>query len=192
VLQMFAFSHSALIVRHWFEVNLDDASMEHGARIELRELAVHPHRGSESAAQLVTADKPVWRADLFSRIDDEAGHFAAAHHHPYFTGNEPSPRAWSPLLQSDPWRWLTDQLNSLGAASGEAWPIEPADAADLPRYTAEVVAAAQRSGPDRCRSAAECFQLTQDAKETVRLMIQYLEQPELLNQCWVRPWTSDS
>jgi hypothetical protein len=189
---MFAFSHSALIVRHWFEVNLDDASMEHGARVELRELGAQPHRGSESAAQLVIADRPVWRADLFDRIDGAAAPFAAAHHHPSFSGNEPSPRAWNPLLQSDPWRWLTDQLDSLGAAGGEPWPLVPADAAEVRRHTAELVAAAQRSGPDRCHSAAECFQLTQDAKETVRLMIQYLERPELLNQEWVRPWTSDT
>jgi hypothetical protein len=48
VLHILALSRSALIVRHWFEINLDDASMEHGARIELRELAPAAHRGSES------------------------------------------------------------------------------------------------------------------------------------------------
>jgi hypothetical protein len=47
-----ALSRSAVTIRHWFEINLDDASMEHGARIEIRELARHPRRGSESASQL--------------------------------------------------------------------------------------------------------------------------------------------
>ncbi|HEX2745345.1 MAG TPA: hypothetical protein VHN16_13205 [Streptosporangiaceae bacterium] len=28
-------SRTAVIVRHWFEIDLDDASMEHGVRIEL-------------------------------------------------------------------------------------------------------------------------------------------------------------
>jgi hypothetical protein len=60
-----------VVVRHWFEINLDDASMQHGSRIELRALAAQPRRGSESAAQLITADRPLWRADLFDRLADE-------------------------------------------------------------------------------------------------------------------------
>jgi len=63
----------AVVVRHWFEIDLEDASMEHGARIELRELAAHPRRGSESAAQVITLDRPLWRADLFDRLADEPG-----------------------------------------------------------------------------------------------------------------------
>jgi hypothetical protein len=191
VLQLFAFSRSALIVRHWFEINLDDASMEHGARVELRELSRHPHRGSESAAQLITVDRPLWRADLFDRLGHQPGSFAAAHHHPYFTGSEPSPRTWDPALTADPWRWLTEQLNSLGrAAGGKAWPLDAADAADLPRYTGQVVDAARGFAPERCQSAVQCFQLTQDARETVLLMIKYLKRPGLLDKAWVRPWTS--
>ena len=56
----------AVIVRHWFEIDLDDSSMEHGARVELRELTAQPHRGSESAAQLITLDRPLWRASVMS------------------------------------------------------------------------------------------------------------------------------
>jgi hypothetical protein len=56
------------VARHWFEVDLDDASIEHGARMELRVLAGRPHRGNESAAQLITADRPLWRADVFDRL----------------------------------------------------------------------------------------------------------------------------
>ncbi len=70
-----ASSRSAFVIRHWFEINLDDASMEHGARIELRELPVQPHRGTESAAQLVVADRPLWRADLFDRLAGTPGSF---------------------------------------------------------------------------------------------------------------------
>ena len=191
--QMFAFSRSAFIVRHWFEIDLDDASMEHGARIELRELARHPHRGSESAAQLITADRPLWRADLFDRLSDQPSSFAVAHHHPYFAGTEPSARTWDPALRSAPWRWLTGQLNSLGAAAGErAWPLDAADTADIPRYTDHVVAAARSFAPERCQSAVQCHQLTQDVQDTVLLMIKYLKRPELLDKEWVRPWTSGS
>lgn len=191
MLQMFAFSESALIVRHWFEVNLDDAGMEHGARVELRELAPHRHRGSESAAQLITADRPLWRADLFDRLGDEPGTFAVAHYHPSFEGTEPSERTWDPALRADPWQWLAGQLNSLGAAAGDqAWPLNKADTADIRRCTGPVVEAARGFGPDRCRSAAQCYQLTQDVRDTVRLMIEYLRRPDLLDTAWVSPWTT--
>ncbi len=47
-----ALSRSAITIRHWFEIDLDDSSTEHGARVEIRELADHPHRG---AVQLMLA-----------------------------------------------------------------------------------------------------------------------------------------
>jgi hypothetical protein len=53
VLHIVALSRSAVIVRHWFEIGLRDCSLEHGARVELRELAPQAHRGSESAAQVI-------------------------------------------------------------------------------------------------------------------------------------------
>jgi hypothetical protein len=191
VLHMFAFSRCAILVRHWFEIDITDASMEHGARIEVRELVVHPHRGSESAAQLLTADRPLWRADLFDRLSDEPGGFAAAHYHAHFAGNEPSDRAWDPALTADPWRWLGDQIKTLGAtAVRERWPIEPADAQELPGHADQVVASAQLFDPKLCRSAAQCYQLTRDVRGTVRLMIKYLERPDLLDAAWVEPWTA--
>ena len=98
-----ALSRSAVVIRHWFEINLDDASMEHGARIEIRELAPHPHRGSESASQLTTVDRPLWRADLFDRLADPPGSFSAAHYHPRFSGNEPSGRFWDAALTAPAW-----------------------------------------------------------------------------------------
>lgn len=190
---MFAFSNCAVVARHWFEVDLHDASMEHGARIEVRELSPHQHRGSESAAQLITADRPLWRADLFDRLADQPGTFAAAHYHPYFAGNEPCARKWDPVLRADPWHWLSEQLASLGSAAGdEAWPLGAADALDVPRNANQIVAAVRAFAPELCRSAMQCFQATQDAAETVRLMIDYLERPELLNRAWAAPWTAVS
>ena len=132
MLHILTFSRSAVLIRHWFEIDLDDASMEHGARIEIRELASHPHRGSESAAQLITADRPLWRADLFDRLGSDPGRFGAAHYHPQFTGDEPSDRVWDPVLTAAPWDWLADQIASLGAApSRAAWSLDPEDAAEL-------------------------------------------------------------
>ena len=184
-----ALSRSAVTIRHWFEINLDDASMEHGARIEIRELAAHPHRGGESASQLTTVDRPLWRADLFDRLADPAGSFSAAHYHPRFTGNEPSARVWDAALTADPGGWLGDQVTSLGAAAGGAgWPLDPEDAAELPGLASAVVATARQFGPAGCRSAAECFRQTRDVQDAVRLMIATLRAPERLDRDRAAPW----
>ena len=188
-----ALSRSAVTIRHWFEINLDDASLEHGARIEIRELAQHPHRGSESASQLTTVDRPLWRADLFDRLADPPGAFSAAHYHPRFTGNEPSARFWAAALTADPWAWLGEQVSSLGtAAGGEGWPLDPGDAAELPGLAGAVVATARQFGPAGCRSAAECFQLTRDVQDAVQLMIATLRAPECLDHDLVAPWLGRS
>ena len=184
-----ALSRSAVTIRHWFEINLDDASMEHGARIEIRELHGHPHRGSESASQLTTVDRPLWRADLFDRLADPAGSFAAAHFHPHFTGNEPSARFWDAALTADPWAWLGDQIISLGSpAGGVGGSLDPGDAAELPGLAGAVVATARQFGPAGCRSAAQCFGQTRDVQDAVRLMIATLRAPERLDRDRVAPW----
>jgi hypothetical protein len=189
VQHILALSHSAVVVRHWFEIDLDDASMEHGARIELRELAAQPRRGTESAAQIITADRPLWRADLFDRLSDKPGTFGVAHFHPEFAGPEPSGRAWDPELTASPWRWLRDQFAQLGAAPGrEAWPLDTEDAAELSHLADAIVTLARQFSPDRCHSAAGCFALTRDARQSVQLMIEYLRRPDLLDVDWVQPW----
>jgi hypothetical protein len=188
-----ALSRSAVTIRHWFEINLDDASMEHGARIEIRELPAQPHRGSESASQLTTVDRPLWRADLFDRLADPAGSFGAAHYHPRFTGNEPSERHWDASLTADPWGWLGDQISSLGAAAGGVgWPLDPGDAAELPGLASAVVATARQFGPAGCRSAAGCFRQTRDVQAAVQLMIATLRTPERLDRDRVAPWLGRS
>jgi hypothetical protein len=182
VQHVLALSRSALVIRHWFEIDLEDASMEHGCRVELRELPPQPHRGTESAAQVITADRPLWRADLFDRVTDEPGTFGVAHYHPAFDGNEPCDRNWSADLTADPWAWLHDQVASAGAAGGgDPWPIDAADAAELAGLADAVVELAQRFAPARCTSAAQCYSLTRDAAGSVRLMMEYLKRPDLLD-----------
>jgi hypothetical protein len=188
-----ALSRSAVTVRHWFEIDLTDSSMEHGSRIELRELPAQAHRGTESAAQVVVVDRPLWRADLFDRLQDEPGSFGAAHYHPWFDGNEPCDRHWDPVLTADPWSWLGDQLASLGTASGrDPWPIDPEDARELPGLADHIVTLAKQFAPRRCGSAAECYGLTRDVQESVQLMMDSLEQPDRLDVAWVSPWMADS
>ena len=184
-----ALSRSAVAIRHWFEIDLDDASMEHGARIEIRELPPQPHRGSESAAQVTMVDRPLWRADLFDRLTDPPGSFGVAHYHPRFAGNEPSGRHWDAALSADPWTWLGDQIASLGtAAGGAAWPLDPDDAAELPSLAGTVVETARQFGPDRCRSAADCFHLTRDVRDAVQLMVATMSTPERLDRDRAALW----
>lgn len=189
MLHVLALSRCAVTIRHWFEVDLDDASMEHGARVEIRELRDHEHRGSESASQLVTVDRTRWRADLFDRLGDAAGSFAVAHYHPQFAGNEPSARVWDAELTADPWGWLGRQIANLGAGPGrDGWRLDPADAAELSGLAATVVATARQFGPEACGSAADCFRLTRDVAGSVRLMIKSLRAPSQLDSRWVAPW----
>jgi hypothetical protein len=189
VQQILALSRCAVIMRHWFEINLDDASMEHGARIELRELVPQPHRGSESAAQIVLADRPLWRADLFDRLTDAPGSYRVAHFHPEFAGHEPCSRAWDPALTASPWDWLHDQVAGPGTASGHAaWQLDPADASELSGLADTVVTTARQFAPEGCGSAAGCFQRTRDVRESVQLMLAHLRRPDLLDEDWVAPW----
>ena len=187
--QILALSRCAVITRHWFEIDLDDSSMEHGARIELRELVPQPHRGSESASQVITADRPLWRADLFDRITDRPGSYGVAHFHPGFSGNEPCPRTWDAVLTARPWDWLRDQVASAGAASGHgAWPLDSEDATELSGLADVVVAMARQFAPERCDSTARCFALTRDARESVQLMLTELARPDLLDEDRAALW----
>lgn len=189
MLHILALSRCAVTVRHWFEIDLSDCSLEHGARIELRERPPQAYRGSESAAQLIALDRPLWRADLFDRAEGGARGFSAAHYHPHFSGSEPCGRVWDRALTADPWRWLRDQFAGLGAAPGrEPWPLDPGDATELAGLADQVVTLARQFSPHRCGSTAECFRLTRDARETVQLMISRLEQPGLLDVARVSPW----
>jgi hypothetical protein len=189
VQHIIALSRVAVIVRHWFEIDLDDSSMEHGVRIELRDLPAQPRRGTESAAQVITADQPRWRADLFDRHTDPPGTFAVAHFHPRFLGVEPCPRVFEPELTASPFDWLGHQLAALGGTGGrDPWKLERADAAELSGMSAAIVMLARTLGPDQCPSAAQCYALTRDAREAVRIMMATLRQPERLDQEWTAPW----
>ena len=179
--QIFTFERT--VVRHWFEVDLDDASMEHGCRVELSELAPRAHRGTESAAQVVTVDRPLWRVDLFDRLGAAPGSYDAAHYHPYFDGVEPSPRVWDADLTAQPWEWLGAQLRTAALL-----PSDPQDGATLAQQADDVVTAGRVFAPDRCGSVERCYELTKDTRESVRLMVENLKAPEQLDRQRVARW----
>jgi hypothetical protein len=193
---LFSFVHTrvAVLVRHWFEIGLTDGVLEHGARLELRLLEPQAHRGTESAAQRFVIDRPVWRADLFDRLDRPAGTFSAAHFHPRFDGDEPSDRVFRPELTADPWAWAAAQLSDLDAvAAAGGLPPEAVgdDARDVRDQAAMIVDVARGLAPTACRSRDQCFRLTRDVAETVRIMVDNLADPALLDPADVRSWLDE-
>jgi hypothetical protein len=191
VLYSFVYSRVAVLVRHWFEIGLFDGVLEHGARLELRLLELQAHRGTESAAQRFVIDRPVWRADLFDRLDRPAGTFSAAHFHPRFNGNEPSDRVFREELTADPWAWATAQLSDLKAladAAGLPPDTVADDAHDVREQVALILDTARTLAPTQCRSRDQCFSMTRDVTETVRIMVDNLADPALLDPAAVRLW----
>jgi hypothetical protein len=191
VLQAFVFDEVAVLVRHWFEIDLADSHMEHGARVELRLLVEQPHRGTESASQRFVIDQPAWRADLFDRLDGTPGGFDASHFHPRFAGVEPSERNWADPVRDTPWVWLGEQLSNverLVEAAGLTLRRPGMDNVQVRVAAPQIVAAAQRQAATECRSARQCYALTRDAATSVDLMLDQLARPELLDQDRVAPW----
>jgi hypothetical protein len=124
VLHAFVYNEIAIVVRHWFEVSLKESHLEHGARIKVRLRSPQPHRGTESSAQRIVADQPLWRADLFDRIDGVRGGFEAAHFHPRFDGVEPCERHWADEIKAAPGDCLHDQLSDIaGVAAAAGTPL---------------------------------------------------------------------
>ena len=190
---LFSFVHTrvAVLVRHWFEIGLTDGVLEHGARLELRLLEPQAHRGTESAAQRFVIDRPVWRADLFDRLDRPAGTFSAAHFHPRFDGDEPSDRVFREELTADPWAWAVGRLSDLKAVADAAGLPPDAvadDVGDVREQAALIVDTARTLAPTECRSRDQCFRMTRDVAETVRIMVDNLVSPTLLDRAAVRLW----
>ena len=191
MLQAFVFPEVAILVRHWFEVSLKDGHLEHGVRLELRLRDPQPQRGSVAAAQKILVDQPVWRADLFDRVDGLPGGFEAAHFHPYFDGVEPCKRHWADEVKDAPWDWLHGRLSDIAdvAATGGVRLRDPAAESEHVRADADViVVAAQSRAALRCRSKEQCHAWTQDVAPTVRRMLGEVARPNLIDQDRVSPW----
>ena len=187
----FVFNEVAVLVRHWFEIDLVDSHLEHGARVELRLLVPQPRRGSESAAQKVVVDQPVWRADLFDRLDGTPGAFEVAHFHPSFEGVEPCERHWDDAVKAAPWEWLEASLTDVAGIVATAGMVlrDPATANEQVRAdSAAIVGAARSRSPMLCVSEQQCHAWTRDAEGAVHAMLSALKRPDLLDRERVSPW----
>ena len=121
---------------------------ERGVRLEVRMIDRGEPRGSIYAARPVVVDRPIWRGDLLESVAGPPGSFDRTHHHPTFTGWEPSRRTFVKELSADPLGWIGDRLADLdtllveaGLAPGD---VGPDDAADLRAAVPEIVAAVDR------------------------------------------------
>ncbi len=131
--QAFVFERIAVLVGPWHE---PADPPERGTRVEVRLMADEPPRGSFSAAQRVVIDQPLFRADLFDRLDEAPGNLLSAHFHPSFEGVEPCNRHWSDEIRHDPTGWLASELSDLRRLversgvdiDGAAWLDQDADA----------------------------------------------------------------
>lgn len=88
---------------------------ERGVRLELRVLEPGELRGSIYSARPITIDQPIWRADLLESADGPPATFDRTHHHPAFTGWDPSNRNFVPELSADPVGWVSNRLMDLDA-----------------------------------------------------------------------------
>jgi hypothetical protein len=170
VVQAFIFNEIAITVRHWFEIGPDDD--EHGARLEVRRLVSHDHRGSDSAPQLIEIDDIIWRADLFDTLSEEPGNFARAHHHVNFDGNEPLDRDWDDRLSADPFGWVEERLDALPellAGLGVELQDVEGEANDVRRSLPAIMAAVRRSAATECTTPQQCADQTRDATEIVAM-----------------------
>jgi hypothetical protein len=131
MLQAFVFENVAVLVGPWDE---PAEPPEQGTRVEVRLTDLQTHRGSLSAAQRVVIDQPVFRADLFDRMDSPPGNLLSAHFHPTFDGVEPCDRIWSDEIKHDPTGWLAAELGDLEHLLRRAG-ADVADTASLARDT---------------------------------------------------------
>jgi hypothetical protein len=121
---------------------------EHGVRLELRVLGRDALKGSIYSAQPIQIGQPIWRADLLESVAGRPGSFDRTHHHPVFSGWDPSHRVFVKELSADPLGWLGEKLADLdGLLASAGFPPDtagPDDAAQLRGVAPEIVDAARR------------------------------------------------
>ena len=97
MLYVFGFERIGVVVGDIYFVDPDPVKgqegAEHGVRLELRVIERGESRGSIYSATPITVDRPVWRADLLQAVGGRP--FDRTHHHPAFTGWNPTPRVFT-------------------------------------------------------------------------------------------------
>lgn len=172
----YLFDEIAIMLRHWYEIGPRDE--EHGCRVEIRAVVRPAHMGSESAAQPITIDMPLWRADIFDLIGDVPGNLARAHYHPAFNGREPVGRTWDAALKSDWQGWLAGRLTDLSATLAAVDPQPNLAGADrLLPVLPDLLSQAEQMLGKHCDGRDGCLAMTTDTRQAVTLMLDQFRQP---------------
>src|SRR5215469_3675251 len=143
VLYVFGFDRIGVVVGDLYFVDprpgKGQEGPEHGVRLELRVLAPGELKGSVYSAQPIEVGAPIWRADLLESVAGRPGSFDRTHHHPAFTGWDPSRRVFDRELSADPLAWLAGKLADLRSLLEEAgFPPGTADLGDAGELRAAV------------------------------------------------------
>jgi hypothetical protein len=120
---------------------------ERGVRLEVRKLRREDLKGSIYSAQPIAVDEPIWRVDLLESVAGPTGSFDRTHHHPRFSGWEPSKRCFVEELSADPIGWLGTRLSDLDAIladAGEDAGAADGDASRVRQAVPEILASVQR------------------------------------------------
>jgi hypothetical protein len=152
MLYAFGFDRIGVVVSDLYFVDPNPApgqeGAERGVRLELRMVEQGEIDGSIYAARPITVDRPILRGDLLESVAGPPGSFDRTHHHPAFTGWEPSHRTFVEALSSDPVGWIARRLSDLDGLLAEAG-VDPAevgveDAESLRAAVPEIVAVVER------------------------------------------------
>jgi hypothetical protein len=120
---------------------------ERGVRLEVRKLRREDLKGSIYSAQPIAVDEPIWRVDLLESVAGPTGSFDRTHHHPRFSGWEPSKRCFVEELSADPIGWLGTRLSDLDgvlAEAGEDAGTADGDASRVRQAVPEILASVRR------------------------------------------------
>jgi hypothetical protein len=159
MLYAFAFERVGVLVGDLYFVDPQpprgQEGAERGVRIELRVLGRGALKGSIYSAQPIEIAQPIWRADLLESVAGRPGSFDRTHHHPVFSGWDPSRRVFVSELSADPLGWLGEKLTDLdGLLAPAGFPPDtagPEDAEQL-RATAPEIVDVTRRLLDRVRA----------------------------------------
>jgi len=149
MLYAFAFERIGVVASDLYFVDPDPSpgqeGAERGVRLELRTVERGELHGSIYSAQPIAVDRAVWRVDLLESVEGPPGSFDRTHHHPAFSGWEPSPRVFVKELSADPLGWLETRLGDLDGILAEAGvaptEVHPSDGPSLKAAAPEIVAA---------------------------------------------------
>jgi hypothetical protein len=147
MLRAFGFDRVGVVVGDIYfldpEPGKGQESAEHGVRLELRVFNRGDLKGSIYSAQPIEVAEPVWRVDLLESVDGIPGSHDRTHHHPVFTGWDPTRRVFDRELTQDPFGWLEEQLADLpGILKRAGFPADtatPEDEAGLHASAKEIV-----------------------------------------------------